>query len=132
MGITTGDLIANGNSHISKRLAAAQKLLDKFFKIRLGRGLYGECLVKNNSLWRFLYVGKIHNNQYTMKSMRAQLNVCQGLEYFVSALHNMLYSCLLDLFQSSIGVPYSRLFMLSNITSISFIIVIFVSLSLDD
>ncbi|XP_009790408.1 uncharacterized protein LOC107780419 isoform X1 [Nicotiana tabacum] len=44
MGITTGDLIANGNSHISKRLAAAQKLLDKFFKIRLGRGLYGECL----------------------------------------------------------------------------------------
>ncbi|XP_075104662.1 uncharacterized protein LOC107798573 [Nicotiana tabacum] len=44
MGITTGDLIANGNSHISKRLAAAQKLLDKFFKIQLGRGLYGECL----------------------------------------------------------------------------------------
>ncbi|TMX03237.1 hypothetical protein EJD97_017523 [Solanum chilense] len=44
MGIHTGDLIATGNSHISKRLAAAHKLLDKFFKIRLGRGLYGECL----------------------------------------------------------------------------------------
>ncbi|XP_069145819.1 uncharacterized protein [Solanum lycopersicum] len=44
MGIHTGDLIASGNSHISKRLAAAHKLLDKFFKIRLGRGLYGECL----------------------------------------------------------------------------------------
>ncbi|MCD7451612.1 hypothetical protein HAX54_012874, partial [Datura stramonium] len=44
MGICTDDLIANGNSHISNRLAAAHKLLDKFFKIRLGRGLYGECL----------------------------------------------------------------------------------------
>ncbi|XP_060167990.1 uncharacterized protein LOC132598868 isoform X3 [Lycium barbarum] len=44
MGICTDDLIANGNSHISNRLAAANKLLDKFFKIRLGRGLYGECL----------------------------------------------------------------------------------------
>lgn len=44
MGICTADLIANGNSHISNRLAAAHKLLDNFFKIRLGRGLYGECL----------------------------------------------------------------------------------------
>ncbi|XP_015166106.1 uncharacterized protein [Solanum tuberosum] len=44
MGIRTGDLIATGNSHISNKLAAAHKLLDKFFKIRLGRGLYGECL----------------------------------------------------------------------------------------
>lgn len=44
MGICTGDLIANGNFHISNRLAAAHKLLDKFFKIRLGRGLYGVCL----------------------------------------------------------------------------------------
>ncbi|KAM3291351.1 putative protein isoform X1 [Capsicum chacoense] len=44
VGICTGDLIANGNSHISNRLAAAHKMLDKFFKVRLGRGLYGECL----------------------------------------------------------------------------------------
>lgn len=79
-----------------------------------------------------MLANSIHNNQYTMKSMRAQLNVCQGLEYLISALHNMLYSCLLNLFQSSIGVPYARLFMLSNATSMSFIIVIFVSPSQDD
>ncbi|KAJ8572459.1 hypothetical protein K7X08_008970 [Anisodus acutangulus] len=42
--ICPSDVIAYGNSHISNRLAAAHKLLDKFFKIRLGRGLYGECL----------------------------------------------------------------------------------------
>ncbi|XP_021625814.1 uncharacterized protein LOC110624796 isoform X2 [Manihot esculenta] len=37
-------LIAKGNSYISSRQSAASKLIDKVFKVRLGRGFYGECL----------------------------------------------------------------------------------------
>jgi len=45
--ISSADLIAYGNSYFSSRLIDAKKLLklNKAFKIRLGRGLYGECLV---------------------------------------------------------------------------------------
>ncbi|KAJ4973407.1 hypothetical protein NE237_006581 [Protea cynaroides] len=42
--ISSMDLIARGNSYISTRQNAANKLLDKAFKLRLGRGFYGECL----------------------------------------------------------------------------------------
>ncbi|XP_031378517.1 uncharacterized protein LOC116193916 [Punica granatum] len=42
--ISFSDLIAKGSSYISSRKNAAAKFLDKVFKIRLGRGLYGECL----------------------------------------------------------------------------------------
>ncbi|CAL9229735.1 unnamed protein product [Arabidopsis halleri] len=44
--ISSADLIAYGNSYFSSRLLDAKKLLklNKAFKIRLGRGLYGECL----------------------------------------------------------------------------------------
>lgn len=38
-------LIAKGNSYISSRQSAASKLIDKVFKVQLGRGFYGECLV---------------------------------------------------------------------------------------
>ncbi|XP_020686844.1 uncharacterized protein LOC110102724 [Dendrobium catenatum] len=38
------DLISKGNSYVASRLDAANKLSAKPFKIRLGRGLYGECL----------------------------------------------------------------------------------------
>ncbi|KAK0588422.1 hypothetical protein LWI29_000743 [Acer saccharum] len=38
------DLISKGNSYVSARQSATSKLLDKIFKIRLGRGFYGECL----------------------------------------------------------------------------------------
>ncbi|KAJ8447469.1 hypothetical protein Cgig2_019463 [Carnegiea gigantea] len=38
------ELIAQGNSHISTRKDAAMEFVGKAFKIRLGRGLYGECL----------------------------------------------------------------------------------------
>ncbi|KAK0589457.1 hypothetical protein LWI29_014577 [Acer saccharum] len=38
------DLICKGNSYVFVRQSAASKLLDKVFKIRLGRGFYGECL----------------------------------------------------------------------------------------
>lgn len=38
------DLIARGNSCISSRRFFANKLMDKLFKVRLGRGFYGECL----------------------------------------------------------------------------------------
>ncbi|WOL15532.1 hypothetical protein Cni_G24313 [Canna indica] len=40
----SSDLIAKGNSYTYSRKDAASKLLGKAFKIRLGRGLYGECL----------------------------------------------------------------------------------------
>ncbi|CAI0471348.1 unnamed protein product [Linum tenue] len=42
--LTAADLIAKGNSHISSDRDAATKLLDIVFKVRLGRGFYGECL----------------------------------------------------------------------------------------
>ncbi|XP_042498730.1 uncharacterized protein LOC122077043 isoform X2 [Macadamia integrifolia] len=42
--ISSMDLIAKGNSYISARQNAANKLLDKAFKVRLGKGFYGECL----------------------------------------------------------------------------------------
>jgi hypothetical protein len=38
-------LIAKGKSSISARRNAASKLLEKVFRVRLGRGFYGECLV---------------------------------------------------------------------------------------
>uniref|UniRef100_A0A1D1Y9Y4 N utilization substance protein B n=1 Tax=Anthurium amnicola TaxID=1678845 RepID=A0A1D1Y9Y4_9ARAE len=44
LDIDPSDLISKGNSHISSRQDAAKKLLGKEFKIRLGRGFYGECL----------------------------------------------------------------------------------------
>ena len=40
------ELIAKGTDFIASRENAANKILDKSFKIRLGRGLYGECLVR--------------------------------------------------------------------------------------
>ncbi|KAM1759971.1 hypothetical protein ACFX12_002896 [Malus domestica] len=42
--INAVDVIAKGMSYISARQKAANKLLDKVLKIRLGRGFYGECL----------------------------------------------------------------------------------------
>ncbi|KAL9329214.1 hypothetical protein ACSQ67_004217 [Phaseolus vulgaris] len=37
-------LIAKGYSYLSARQNAASKLLEKVFRVRLGRGFYGECL----------------------------------------------------------------------------------------
>ncbi|KAK6241262.1 hypothetical protein QQP08_005968 [Theobroma cacao] len=42
--ISSADVVAKGNLYISSRQIAANKLLDKLFKVRLGRGFYGECL----------------------------------------------------------------------------------------
>ncbi|EOA30852.1 hypothetical protein CARUB_v10013995mg [Capsella rubella] len=44
--MSSEDLIAYGNSYLSSRLTDAKKVLklNKVSKIRLGRGLYGECL----------------------------------------------------------------------------------------
>jgi hypothetical protein len=39
------DLLARGNSLVQNRLEAARKLIYNPFKLHLGRGLYGECLV---------------------------------------------------------------------------------------
>ncbi|XP_057977885.1 uncharacterized protein LOC131164599 [Malania oleifera] len=50
--ISSVDLISKGNSYISSRMSASKKLLDKVFKVRLGRGFYGVCLgvrVEGNS-----------------------------------------------------------------------------------
>ncbi|KAL3538731.1 hypothetical protein ACH5RR_002097 [Cinchona calisaya] len=38
------DIIAGGNSCLFTHQIAANKLLNKVFKVRLGRGFYGECL----------------------------------------------------------------------------------------
>ncbi|THG04014.1 hypothetical protein TEA_019642 [Camellia sinensis var. sinensis] len=42
--ISSAVLIGKGISYISTRQDAAKKLLDKVFKVRLGKGFYGECL----------------------------------------------------------------------------------------
>lgn len=42
--ISPADLISKGNSYISARHSSAKGLLYKVLKLRLGRGLYGECL----------------------------------------------------------------------------------------
>nr|GME02757.1 uncharacterized protein LOC109161432 [Ipomoea batatas] len=44
MEMRVGDLISKGKSYISSRQNAANKLLNKVFKLQLGRGLYGSCL----------------------------------------------------------------------------------------
>lgn len=49
--IDAGDMIAKGYSYTCARQDEANKLLDKAFKIRLGRGSYGECLVCFSLLW---------------------------------------------------------------------------------
>ncbi|XP_073008205.1 uncharacterized protein [Typha latifolia] len=42
--LDASDLIAKGRSYICSRENTASKLVEKPFKIQLGRGLYGECL----------------------------------------------------------------------------------------
>ncbi|KAK3015120.1 hypothetical protein RJ639_006800 [Escallonia herrerae] len=42
--ISAVELINTGSSYISARRGAANILLDMVFKVRLGRGVYGECL----------------------------------------------------------------------------------------
>ncbi|KAJ7946805.1 Heat shock protein [Quillaja saponaria] len=42
--LTYEDLVAKGNSYLSSCQNAATELLDKVFKVRFGRGFYGECL----------------------------------------------------------------------------------------
>ncbi|CAJ1936176.1 unnamed protein product [Sphenostylis stenocarpa] len=42
--LSTEVLIAKGYSYLSARQNAASKLLEKVFRVRLGRGFYGECL----------------------------------------------------------------------------------------
>jgi len=43
--LSAEDLIDKGYSYRSARQNAASKLLEKVFRVRLGRGFYGECLV---------------------------------------------------------------------------------------
>ncbi|KAH6789867.1 heat shock protein [Perilla frutescens var. frutescens] len=42
--ICSADLIIKGNTYLSKRQTDASKLLHKVFRVKLGRGFYGECL----------------------------------------------------------------------------------------
>ncbi|KAB1206717.1 hypothetical protein CJ030_MR7G013536 [Morella rubra] len=42
--LNSGNLITEGDSYISSLQAAANKSLDNVFRVRLGRGFYGECL----------------------------------------------------------------------------------------
>ena len=43
--ICAKDLISKGNSQIRTRQEEAIKFLDRVFRVRLGRGFYGDCLV---------------------------------------------------------------------------------------
>lgn len=42
--ISVTSLVAHGSAYIASRQSSATKFLEKVFKVRLGRGLYGECL----------------------------------------------------------------------------------------
>ncbi|KVH93378.1 uncharacterized protein LOC112517220 [Cynara cardunculus var. scolymus] len=42
--ISVMNLVAHGSAYIASRQSSATKFLEKVFKVRLGRGLYGECL----------------------------------------------------------------------------------------
>ncbi|KAL1534424.1 hypothetical protein AAHA92_30600 [Salvia divinorum] len=42
--ICSEDLIIKGNTYLSNRQTEASKLLNKVFRVKLGRGFYGECL----------------------------------------------------------------------------------------
>ncbi|KAL8136586.1 hypothetical protein V2J09_002587 [Rumex salicifolius] len=44
MELKVEDLVSNGNSLIQPCKDAAKNVLDKAFKLRLGKGIYGECL----------------------------------------------------------------------------------------
>ncbi|XP_057787999.1 uncharacterized protein LOC131005182 [Salvia miltiorrhiza] len=44
MEICSTDLIIKGDTYLSNRLTEASKLLNKVFRVKLGRGFYGECL----------------------------------------------------------------------------------------
>ncbi|KAJ0700564.1 hypothetical protein HanOQP8_Chr10g0369221 [Helianthus annuus] len=44
MKISVTNLVARGSAYVASQQSLATKLLEKVFKVRLGRGLYGECL----------------------------------------------------------------------------------------
>ncbi|KAK9079420.1 hypothetical protein SSX86_001091 [Deinandra increscens subsp. villosa] len=44
MKISVTNLVAIGSAYMASRHSAATKYLEKVYKVRLGRGLYGECL----------------------------------------------------------------------------------------
>lgn len=48
MQLDVSGLLSRGNSLVQNRLEAARKLIHNPFKIYLGQGLYGECLVSEN------------------------------------------------------------------------------------
>lgn len=54
--INSVDLIAEGNSDISSRQSAANKFLDKVFRVQLGRGFYGECLVNITFVCVYIWI----------------------------------------------------------------------------
>nr|GEV43798.1 hypothetical protein [Tanacetum cinerariifolium] len=42
--ISVPNLVAHGSAYITKQESSASKLLERLLKVKLGRGLYGECL----------------------------------------------------------------------------------------
>ncbi|XP_076904165.1 uncharacterized protein LOC143559482 [Bidens hawaiensis] len=44
MKISVTDLVAHGSRYMASQQSLATKFLEKVFKVKLGRGLYGECL----------------------------------------------------------------------------------------
>lgn len=45
MQISVKNLVAHGKAYFASQKCSADKLLEKVLKVKLGRGLYGECLV---------------------------------------------------------------------------------------
>ncbi|KAJ0742935.1 hypothetical protein HanPI659440_Chr10g0369861 [Helianthus annuus] len=74
MKISVTNLVARGSAYLASQQSLATKLLEKAFKVRLGRGLYGECLgvrIDGNS-----NLSDIIGKELNMKSEAA------GLWYF--------------------------------------------------
>lgn len=76
--ISAVDLISKGNSYISSCQHAASNLLklNKVFKVRLGRGFYGECLVNIITIFQLivLMVLALHYYQQFNFMMGVQTN----------------------------------------------------------
>ncbi|CAL5358209.1 unnamed protein product [Camellia sinensis] len=84
--ISSADLIGKGISYISTRQDAAKKLLDKVFKVRLGKGFYGECL-----LMEILILSDEIGKELSIKSAAAGLRPIGAVVYMQ---RNNLKMCL--------------------------------------
>ncbi|KAM0012403.1 hypothetical protein Hdeb2414_s0021g00573101 [Helianthus debilis subsp. tardiflorus] len=79
MKISVTNLVARGSAYVESQQSLATKLLEKVFKVRLGRGLYGECLgvrIDGNS-----NLSDIIGKELSMKSEAAGLRPIGAVIY---------------------------------------------------